>query len=73
MRCPECESVLDAEWQCTNGHAWPLVDGVRRCVNADLARTLDPFLRAFQDHRTVSQERMLEPAVYHRLPESGLE
>ncbi|QQR87443.1 MAG: methyltransferase domain-containing protein [Flavobacteriales bacterium] len=73
MLCPECEALLSAEWTCPNGHAWPLVDGVRRCVNAELSRTLDPFLDAFQDHRAVRDERILEPALFPRLPEAGVE
>lgn len=71
MLCPECEARLSAEWNCPNGHAWPLVDGVRRYVNAELSRTLDPFLEAFQDHRAVRGDRILEPALFHRLPEAG--
>lgn len=73
MLCPECEALLSAEWVCPNGHAWPLVDGVRRCVNAELSRTLDPFLEAFQDHRTVRDQRIMEPALFHRLPEAGVD
>ncbi|MEO8067940.1 MAG: class I SAM-dependent methyltransferase [Flavobacteriales bacterium] len=73
MRCPECELQLDGEWRCASGHHWPLIDGVRRCVNADLSRTLGPFLKAFRDHRTVTGERLMEPGMYNRLPESGMD
>lgn len=71
MLCPECEAPLSGDWNCSNGHSWPLVNCVRCCVNAELSRTLDPFLAAFQDHRAVHDERILEPALFHRLPESG--
>lgn len=50
-----------------------MVDGVRHCVNADLSRTLDPFLKAFRAYRTVTGERLMEPGMYNRLPESGLD
>ena len=73
MRCPECELPLDADWSCVNHHAWPLVDGVRQCINADLSRTLDPFLKAFRTYRGVAGERLLEPGMYNRLPESGMD
>ncbi len=73
MRCPECELPLDAEWRCPNNHTWPMVDGVRTAVNADLSRTLDPFLKAFRAYRNVAGERLLEPGMYNRLPESGMD
>ena len=73
MRCPECELPLDSEWRCAKGHAWPLVDGVRQCINADLSRTLDPFLKAFRAYRGIAGERLLEPGMYNRLPESGMD
>ena len=69
----ELLEVTSDDWRCANGHAWPLVDGVRRCINPDLSRTLDPFLKAFRTYRGVAGERLLEPGMYHRLPESGMD
>ncbi|MBK9194107.1 MAG: class I SAM-dependent methyltransferase [Flavobacteriales bacterium] len=73
MRCPECELPLDTEWRCPNNHTWPLVNAVRTAINADLSRTLDPFLKAFRTYRNVAGERLLEPGMYNRLPESGMD
>lgn len=73
MRCPQCEKPLDAGWRCADGHAWPEIGGVRRLINADFARTLDPFLESFTQYRHEREERIMEPAIFPRLPESGLD
>ena len=68
LSCPNCRLALNSELTCTNGHRFPVNDGVIRLLERDFGRRLDEFNRRFIDLRKRQNRRIIDPDIYPQLP-----
>jgi 2-polyprenyl-3-methyl-5-hydroxy-6-metoxy-1,4-benzoquinol methylase len=66
--CPTCRTPLDNAHVCANGHVFEEKDGVLALLDPAFAAQLAAFCEPFERMRAGTAMRLLDPAVYLRLP-----
>ncbi len=72
LLCPTCRTPIDpASSACAQGHAFPLVEGVRSLLTLDLAHRLAAFEAALSAARQAEGKHQLAEVDYAQLPFSA--